>query len=69
MYEIAFKTGDEPNAGTNADVHFQLIGDQGQTESISLRDDNMRHFERGGTDKFRVETKDVGEVGKSGPVK
>ena len=63
MYQVIFKTGEQPNAGTDANVYFQLVGDKGQTERIELREDrNLRLFEAGGSDKFRIETQDVGKV-------
>ena len=62
-YQVTFKTGDRPNAGTTAKVQFELFGDQGKTEPIQLSEDrSLRLFERGNSDKFKVDTKDVGKV-------
>ena len=63
-YHLAIKTGDIPLAGTDANVFFQLIGDEGETEKIQLRQGGKaeKRFERGRTDKFIVETVDVGKV-------
>ncbi|XP_031559023.1 lipoxygenase homology domain-containing protein 1-like, partial [Actinia tenebrosa] len=61
-YHLAIKTADVPNAGTDANVYFQLIGDEAETEKIQLRQGGKseKRFERGRTDKFIVETVDVG---------
>ena len=62
-YNVTITTGDEPNAGTDANVFLQLYGEQGQTELFKLREagDNKR-FSRGRTDKFSIQSKDVGKV-------
>lgn len=63
MYQVIFKTGERPNSGTDANVYFQLVGKNRETERIQLRDNpDLRLFEAGGSDKFRVETWDVGKV-------
>ena len=66
-YHLAVKTGDLPLAGTDANVFFQLVGDEGETEKIQLRQGGKaeKRFDRGRTDKFIVETVDVGQVGQS----
>ncbi|XP_048580672.1 uncharacterized protein LOC5511245 isoform X3 [Nematostella vectensis] len=63
-YHLAIKTADVPNAGTDANVYFQLIGEDGETEKIQLRQGGKaeKRFERGRTDKFIVETLDVGKI-------
>ena len=62
-YQVTFKTGDRPSAGTTAKVQFELYGDQGKTEPIQLSEDrSLRLFERGNSDKFKVDTRDVGKV-------
>lgn len=62
-YQVTFKTGDRPNAGTSAKVQFELFGDAGKTEPILLSEDkSLRLFERGNSDKFKVDTRDVGKV-------
>jgi len=45
-------------------VYFQLQGDEGETEKVQLRQGGKseKRFERGRTDKFIVETVDVGPV-------
>ena len=60
-----FKTGDMPYAGTDANVTLQLFGDKGQTEKIMLRQESgktLKRFDRGRTDRFTVQTMDVGKV-------
>lgn len=51
-------------AGTDANVYFQLLGDEGETEKIQLRQGGKaeKRFEKGRVDKFIVETVDVGTV-------
>lgn len=64
-YSLTFKTGDMPYAGTDANVTLQLFGDKGQTEKIMLRQESgktLKRFDRGRTDRFTVQTMDVGKV-------
>ena len=51
-------------SGTDANVYFQLIGSEGETEKIQLRQGGKaeKRFEKGRVDKFIVETVDVGMV-------
>ncbi|XP_073676001.1 lipoxygenase homology domain-containing protein 1-like [Garra rufa] len=60
-YEISVMTGDVFCGGTNANVFIQIYGDQGKTEvlQLSCRSNN---FERGATDIFKIEAKDVGKI-------
>ena len=54
-----------PHAGTDANVTLQLYGDKGQTEKIMLRQEKgktLKRFDRGRTDRFTVQTMDVGTV-------
>ena len=63
---MTFTTGDVPFAGTDAAVFAQLFGENGQTDRIEFGDDSAvatPKFKRGRTDKFAVETTDVGKVG------
>ena len=67
-YSLTFKTGDMPYAGTDANVTLQLFGDKGQTEKIMLRQESgktLKRFDRGRTDRFTVQTMDVGKVSES----
>lgn len=63
-YHMTIKTGDKPNAGTDANVYFALHGDKGETPRIGLQDESktFRRFERARADKFVVQTADVGKV-------
>ena len=63
-YHLAVKTGEMLTSGTDANVYFQLIGDEGETEKIQLRQGGKaeKRFEKGRVDKFIVETVDVGKV-------
>ena len=63
-YHLAVKTGEMFTAGTDANVYFQLIGSEGETEKIQLRQGGKaeKRFEKGRLDKFIVETVDVGTV-------
>lgn len=67
MYNLTIKTGDKPNAGTDANVFFSLHGDKGETPQIGLQDESQtfRRFERSRADKFVVQTYDVGKVTQS----
>ncbi|KAL6458734.1 hypothetical protein MHYP_G00322060 [Metynnis hypsauchen] len=60
-YEITVVTGDVWAAGTNANVFIQIYGDQGKTELITLIS-RSNSFERGATDIFKIEAKDVGQI-------
>nr|XP_032809632.1 lipoxygenase homology domain-containing protein 1-like [Petromyzon marinus] len=54
-------TSDVRNAGTDANVSFQLYGERGHSEEILL-DNKSDNFERGQTDKFTVELPDLGPL-------
>ena len=57
------KTGDESDAGTDANVYLQMFGDKGKTQNFSLREEgDRRRFERGRMDKFLIRTQDIGKV-------
>ena len=61
---MAIKTGDEKNAGTDANVWVQVYGDKGDTGHVQLKKSGMMEnlFERGQTDYFTLEAGDVGKV-------
>ena len=62
-YRITVKTGEETNAGTDANVYLQMFGENGKTQNFSLREEgDKRRFESGRVDKFLVRTQDVGKV-------
>ena len=57
------KTGDENDAGTDANVYLQMFGEKGKTQNFSLREEgDKRRFERGRMDKFLIRTQDNGKV-------
>ena len=57
---MEFKTADEDNAGTDANVYFQLFGEEGETQEVDVG--GKGSFLRGHSDRFRVRTADVGRV-------
>lgn len=57
------KTGDEKDAGTDANVYLQMFGEKGKTQNFSLREEgDKRRFERGRMDKFLIRAQDIGKV-------
>ena len=63
-YDVEFKTAAEDNAGTDANVYFQMIGEDGESEEIDLHNKGKGYFNRGQVDKFRIRARDVGRVSK-----
>ena len=61
-YDVEFKTAAEENAGTDANVYFQMIGEEGETQEIELNNTEQGYFHRGQLDRFRIRAKDVGRV-------
>ena len=62
-YRIMIKTGDESDAGTDANVYLQMFGEKGKTQNFSLREEgDKRRFEKGRMDKFLIRTQDIGKV-------
>ena len=52
------KTGDENDAGTDANVNFQMFGEKGKTQNFSLREEgDKKRFEKGRMDKFLINKK------------
>ena len=57
------KTGNESDAGTDANVYLQMFSEKGKTQNFSLREEgDRRRFERGRMDKFLIRTQDIGKV-------
>ena len=52
-YEVTVVTGNEFNAGTDADVFLQLYGEDGKSQEMKLRN-RTDNFERNAVDKFKV---------------
>lgn len=44
-------TSDLPNAGTDADVYFQVYGEKGKSDEVIL-DNKTDNFEQGQVDRF-----------------
>ena len=55
------KTTDERGAGSDAAVFVKLIGETGVTDNIVL-ESGSNDFERGETNEFKVQTKDIGKL-------
>lgn len=64
-YDVEFKTSSQENAGTDANVFFQMIGEDGESEEIKLENTDKAYFHNGQLDRFRVRAKDVGKVSKN----
>ncbi|KAJ7993944.1 hypothetical protein DPEC_G00259930 [Dallia pectoralis] len=60
-YEITVVTGDVNFAGTNANVFIQIYGEKGKTDVITLAS-RSNNFERGSTEIFKIESRDVGKI-------
>nr|XP_057926865.1 lipoxygenase homology domain-containing protein 1 isoform X2 [Doryrhamphus excisus] len=56
-------TSDLPNAGSDADINFQVYGEKGKSDEIKL-DNKTDNFERGQVDRFIVELPDLGTLTK-----
>lgn len=63
-YDVEFKTAAEENAGTDANVYFQMFGEDGESQEIDLKNKGKGYFNRGQLDRFRVRARDVGRVRK-----
>lgn len=64
---MEFKTAAEDNAGTDANVYFQMIGEEDESQEIELKNKGNGYFNRGQLDRFRIKTKDVGRVSEYPP--
>ncbi|KAK2837787.1 hypothetical protein Q5P01_014999 [Channa striata] len=56
-------TSDLPNAGTDADICFQVYGEKGKSDELKL-DNKTDNFEQGQVDKLMVELPDLGKLTK-----
>ncbi|XP_066103487.1 lipoxygenase homology domain-containing protein 1 isoform X1 [Saccopteryx bilineata] len=63
-YEVIVTTGQEPGAGTDANVFVTIYGSNGDTGKRELKQKMRNLFERGSTDHFFLETLDLGELRK-----
>ncbi|XP_035174465.1 oxygen-regulated protein 1 isoform X4 [Oxyura jamaicensis] len=63
-YTIQVYTGDKRGAGTDANVHIILFGDEDKSEVLQLSQ-SLEHqdpFERGKVDTFKIKTKKLGSL-------
>ncbi|KAG5195720.1 hypothetical protein JEQ12_012015 [Ovis aries] len=63
-YEVIVTTGYEPGAGTDANVFVTIFGSNGDTGKRELKQKMRNLFERGSTDRFFLETLELGELRK-----
>lgn len=64
-YEVAVKTGNVRNAGTDANVFCTIVGTNGDTGERALtrsKNHRMNKFERNHTDLFDLEAVDLGDL-------
>ncbi|KAM6148889.1 lipoxygenase homology domain-containing protein 1 isoform 2-T2 [Erethizon dorsatum] len=63
-YEVIVTTGHEPGAGTDANVFVTIFGANGDTGKRELKQKTCNLFKRGSTDRFFLETLELGELRK-----
>ncbi|KAI5280037.1 Lipoxygenase-likey Domain-Containing Protein 1 [Manis pentadactyla] len=63
-YEVIVTTGYELGAGTDANVFVTIFGANGDTGKRELKQKMRNLFERGSTDRFFLETLELGELRK-----
>ncbi|PNJ80633.1 LOXHD1 isoform 11 [Pongo abelii] len=63
-YEVIVTTGYESGAGTDANVFVTIFGANGDTGKRELKQKMRNLFERGSTDRFFLETLELGELRK-----
>ncbi|XP_058412554.1 lipoxygenase homology domain-containing protein 1 isoform X2 [Diceros bicornis minor] len=63
-YEVIVTTGYEPGAGTDANIFMTIFGANGDTGKRELKQKMHNLFERGSTDRFFLETLELGELRK-----
>ncbi|XP_068044820.1 oxygen-regulated protein 1 [Anomalospiza imberbis] len=63
-YTIKVYTGDKRGAGTDANVHIILFGNEDKSEVFQLSQslEHQNPFERGKVDTFKIETKKLGSL-------
>ncbi|NXY29497.1 LOXH1 protein, partial [Pomatorhinus ruficollis] len=63
-YTIKVYTGDKRGAGTDANVHIILFGNEDKSEVFQLTHslDHQNPFERGKVDTFKIKTKNLGNL-------
>lgn len=60
-YQVTVNTSDIRGAGTDANVYVTIYGSKGDSGELRL-ESSWNDFERGRSDKFVVESADVGEI-------
>jgi hypothetical protein len=65
-YTVTTVTGNKLGAGTDSHVFVNIMGDKGETGKLELDQSttNSNAFEKGKSDTFIVEAKNVGEIKK-----
>lgn len=63
-YEVIVVTGFEKGAGTDANVFITMFGSNGDSGKHTLKQKMRNLFERGKTNRFYIETLDLGEMKK-----
>ncbi|XP_073445861.1 lipoxygenase homology domain-containing protein 1 isoform X1 [Dendrobates tinctorius] len=63
-YEVIIVTGFEKGAGTDANVFLTMYGSNGDSGKHALKQKMRNLFERGKTNRFYIETLDLGEMKK-----
>ncbi|NQE34738.1 PLAT/LH2 domain-containing protein [Microcoleus asticus] len=58
-YPVTIKTGDRPDAGTDANVYIQIIGDLGSTAEEKLDKPGYDDFEKGDEDTYEVSSDEL----------
>ncbi|GLC54185.1 hypothetical protein PLESTB_000832700 [Pleodorina starrii] len=64
QYRVSVTTSNLRGAGTDANVFIQLFGEEAETGRIKLDNPGKNDFERGNTDVFMFEDKNVGSLRK-----
>jgi uncharacterized protein YjbI with pentapeptide repeats len=64
IYNIRVQTGDEFQAGTDADIYLKIFGEKNYTDKIQLKstDHTLNQFQKGRIDEFIYEFDDLGKV-------
>jgi len=60
-YHITVVTGRKRGSGTDANVFINIVGTNGRVDNVSL-DNSKNNFESGQTDKFQIQSLDLGEI-------
>lgn len=64
-YKVTVKISDKANAGTDSDLEVEIFGQKGKTGRLKLavsETNNTRKHNKGQSDTFTLDGKDVGEV-------